>query len=562
MWNVGAELSVGHSSSQPAVGRPGRLWGDERLAREVAAGNDRAFATLFHRYHQQLYRYCRSLTRDERDAEDALQSALTKALVALREDRRNAPVRPWLYRIAHNESISLLRSRQLTAALADEHEAPWSVVESVEQRERLALLLDDLQELPERQRGALVMRELNGLSHEEIGLALEVSAGAAKQTILEARRSLLEFTEGRAMPCEDVRRVISDQDRRSLRSRRVRAHLRGCARCSAFAAAIPQRRADLQALCPIMPAAGAASLLTKLTGAGSGHGGGGTGLAAGSAAKGIGTAVSIKAAATGAAVIATLTVGAVTVLHHAPPAASGAGSTPVVSRAGEAAAGTGAAGAHGTPSSGAFFPSTAPGYQPRRSTHHAAVVPTPTPAHPHPHPTPAAAPTASPTAEQSGAASIGAVGDGGAGGAHAGSHPADGRAVVHGAARGLTHASIHRATTHPRSTVRHSRLPHPRRATRRHAPVAARPHRTHPTTPVTRSTTASSTTTTPAATAPTTTSSAGSPPVGHTGAGGNSGNGSSGGSAAGSGQGSSGSSGVNAAGTVANPPANNSAGRS
>src|ERR1700712_5341648 len=90
---------------------PLRIAGDEPRARMVTAGHDQAFATLYDRYRDVLVRYCRSLVRDDQDALDAFQSAMLNALRALREDRRRAPVRPWLFRIAHNESVSVLRRR-------------------------------------------------------------------------------------------------------------------------------------------------------------------------------------------------------------------------------------------------------------------------------------------------------------------------------------------------------------------------------------------------------------------------------------------------------------------
>jgi RNA polymerase sigma factor (sigma-70 family) len=331
MCAVEVDIPMAGRHAQRPPGLPGRLAGDERLARETGAGSDRAFTTLFQRYHPQLYRYCRGLTGNDHDAQDAVQVTFTKALVAMREGRRNAPLRPWLYRIAHNESISVIRSRNsLLVDLPADLEARQGVTDNFEDRERMATLLADLRELPERQRGALVMRELSGLSHEEIAEALQISVGAAKQSILEARRSIMEFAEGRAMLCDEIQRIVSDDDRRSLRSRRVRAHLRDCAVCAAFAEAIPRRRADMLTLWPALPAASSAGLLAKLTGAGSGHGGGG-GLAAGSAAKGLGATLSAKAAAAaGVAVVATATatVGAVAVLHHAPTARLGLPSQP------------------------------------------------------------------------------------------------------------------------------------------------------------------------------------------------------------------------------------------
>jgi RNA polymerase sigma factor (sigma-70 family) len=303
-------------------------FGDERLAHLVAGGNERAFAALYERYHQPLYRYCRSIVRDDTDAQDALQSTFAGALVALRGAQRSAPVRPWLFRIAHNESISVLRRRSGGEELS---EASGRSVASAEDRagdrERFVLLVADLRELPERLRGALLMRELSGLSHEEIAIALDTSVGAAKQAIFDARRGLLDFAEGRAMACEAVRRSVSDGDGRVLRGRRVRAHLRDCQTCAAFAAAIPARRAELQALVPVLPAAASAAMLARVIGSGSGHGasGGAGALAAGAAGKTVGATIAAKTLV-GAAILATAAAGVtgVTVVlthtHHQPAA--------------------------------------------------------------------------------------------------------------------------------------------------------------------------------------------------------------------------------------------------
>lgn len=294
------------------------LASDERLARLVARGDEAACRVLYERYHQQLYRYCRSLLRDDTDAQDALQTTFISALGALGRGQRDAPMRPWLFRIAHNESISLLRRRRPMQQLSDAHEAgSVPLEEQVEERERLTELVADLHELPERQRAALVMRELSGLSHEEIALALGSSVGATKQSIFEARQSMMEFAEGRAMVCAEVRRLISDADGRVLRSRRIRAHIRDCPGCGAFAAAMPERSRQLRALAPPLPALAAAGVLTRAVGGGSAHGGDAAGLAAAGAGKTIGAAVAIKA--TAVAVAVTAAAGAAVALRHATP---------------------------------------------------------------------------------------------------------------------------------------------------------------------------------------------------------------------------------------------------
>jgi RNA polymerase sigma factor (sigma-70 family) len=299
--------------------------GDERLARLVGAGNERAFAVLYERYHQPLYRYCRSILHDETDAQDALQSTLAGALAALQRGQRDAPVRPWLFRIAHNETITLLRRRRPTVELTEwEEPAGRSTDEQAETRARLAQLVRDLQGLPERQRSALVMRELGGLSHEEIAIALDTSPGAAKQTIFDARRGLFEFSEGRAMACEDVRRLISDGDGRALRRRRVVAHMRDCAGCAAFAGAIPARSDDLRILAPPLAPVAAAGLLASLSGAGTAHGGGGLGAVASAGAGKTLTATLAAKAVVGVAVIAAATAGVSTVLPRASHSGTGA----------------------------------------------------------------------------------------------------------------------------------------------------------------------------------------------------------------------------------------------
>jgi RNA polymerase sigma factor (sigma-70 family) len=261
------------------------LCSDERLAKLVSGGSERALTVLYERHHQALYRYCRSILRDDDDAQDALQSTMTHAFLALRASERDVAVRPWLFRIAHNEAVSILRKRRHADPLEEEHErSEVSVERTVDQRERLRLLVADIQALPERQRAALLMRELSGLSIEEIAAALSVSQGAAKQTLFEARSSLQEFAEGRAMECEPVRRAISDGDGRVLRGRRMRAHLRGCEGCRDFRALIDTRTADLRALVPPLPAGAAAAMLGRVLvhGTGGGHGAG-TAAASGAA---------------------------------------------------------------------------------------------------------------------------------------------------------------------------------------------------------------------------------------------------------------------------------------
>ena len=283
-----------------------RLLSDDRLTRRAVSGDQRAFAAIFSRYHQPLYRFCLAIVGNPDDAQDALQNTMAKVLRSLPGEEREIELKPWLYRIAHNESIDLLRRRRETRELDVEQVAPgYGLAEDVATRERLRGLLDDLRELPERQREVLVMRELSGLDFEEIGPALGTSGAVARQTLYEARQSLRQMDEGREMDCDAVTKALSDGDGRVTRRRDIRSHLRSCAACREFRDEIEGRQRDLAGLAPL-PAVAAAGMLHGLLGGGS-QGATGGGLAAtlgGGAAKTIGASTLVKGVATVAVVAA------------------------------------------------------------------------------------------------------------------------------------------------------------------------------------------------------------------------------------------------------------------
>jgi RNA polymerase sigma factor (sigma-70 family) len=276
---------------------------DDRLARRAARGDRRAFAEIYRRYDQDLYRFCLAMVGNPQDAQDTLQNTMVKVLRGLPGEERTIQLKPWLYRIARNESIETLRKRRESSELEPQHAVAVGVTETAETRERLRTLLADLEVLPERQRSALVMRELAGLGYDQIGAAFGTSAAVARQTLYEARLSLRQLEAGREMRCAEVMRKLSDADGRVTRRRELRAHLRGCADCRAFRDGIGKRHEDLAALGPLPVAASAALLNGVLVeaGASGGAAAGGVGLG-GSLAAGAGqvaaTSVAVKSAAT------------------------------------------------------------------------------------------------------------------------------------------------------------------------------------------------------------------------------------------------------------------------
>ena len=161
------------------------------LSRRAKRGERSAFEEIFRTHHQELYRYCLAILRDRDDAEDALQATMAAALRSLPGESRRIEVRPWLFRVAHNESISMLRRRRDEAGeeeLADRTALPHD--SEIATRERLRSLVADLGELPERQRSAIVMRELSGLSYGEIASILGCSEATVRSHVSRALATL------------------------------------------------------------------------------------------------------------------------------------------------------------------------------------------------------------------------------------------------------------------------------------------------------------------------------------------------------------------------------------
>lgn len=164
---------------------------DRRLVDLVRDGYDAAFEEIVRRYRRPLDRFAAAFVGHR--SEDVTQDAFSKALLALRGSEAEIELRPWLYRIVRNTALNDLRAAApIAAELSETMPGARSAAAEVESREELRDLMERLQALPETQRAALVMRELEGLSHEEIAAALGLSGGAARQAIFRARAALRE----------------------------------------------------------------------------------------------------------------------------------------------------------------------------------------------------------------------------------------------------------------------------------------------------------------------------------------------------------------------------------
>jgi RNA polymerase sigma factor (sigma-70 family) len=167
-----------------------RLQSDERLGALAMDGHEAAFAAIVDRYRTPLLRYCAGIVGASR-AEDAVQQVLINAHDAFTRTNDVRHLRSWLYRIAHNTSLNVLRAVRDDVPL-DARQAAVAAgpADAYERSERLRATLVAVRDLPERQRAALVLRELEGRSHEEIATALGVTTGSARQHLMRARTAV------------------------------------------------------------------------------------------------------------------------------------------------------------------------------------------------------------------------------------------------------------------------------------------------------------------------------------------------------------------------------------
>jgi RNA polymerase sigma factor (sigma-70 family) len=175
--------------------------GDDTLVGLIAAGSDDAFAALDERYRRRLVRFARGFVPGgQADAEDVVQEALVRAVRALRNGSRPDSLGPWLHRITRNCALDLTASRRRhpVVELVDHAHPPTEDAEAaVERSLGMRGLVADVGRLPDTQRSALVLRELEGRSYADIADELDVTVPAVKSLLVRARAGLKRAREDR-----------------------------------------------------------------------------------------------------------------------------------------------------------------------------------------------------------------------------------------------------------------------------------------------------------------------------------------------------------------------------
>lgn len=183
---------------------------DQNLLAALRRRDADAFAVLFEQYSDKIFRLALGLLGDEDEAEGIVQDSFLRLFEKLDQFEGRSQLGTWLYRVAYNASIDRLRKRRPTQPLADEAQADddtpfmpalltdWSQAPEAlfDSGETQAQLETAIGQLPERLRGAFILREIEGLSTAEAAVVLGISEGAVKVRLHRARLLLREELSG------------------------------------------------------------------------------------------------------------------------------------------------------------------------------------------------------------------------------------------------------------------------------------------------------------------------------------------------------------------------------
>src|SRR5204862_407269 len=185
-----------------------RLQSDERLVSLTRKGNQAAYEALVARYQSRLLAFCRHMVSSQEDAEDVLQEVFAAAFNAICADERYINARPWLYRIARNRCLNhLRRPRPAGQDSMDvfERDGGTTTADTVHEREEFRHIVADVQDLPETQRTALLLREIDALSYDQIAEAMDTTGPSVKSLLVPARVSLAAAAESPLPTCDGAR---------------------------------------------------------------------------------------------------------------------------------------------------------------------------------------------------------------------------------------------------------------------------------------------------------------------------------------------------------------------
>jgi RNA polymerase sigma-70 factor (ECF subfamily) len=186
---------------------PSRKAQDQALVEAARAGDNRAYGQLVETYQRRVYALAFGMLRHREDAWDVAQEAFVKAYKNLDKFEGHSAFYTWLYRITYNVAMDHLRySKRRETVDMDQHELEQHIeddkghnfsnpLESLDRKELRGVLARAMDELSEKHRAIIVLREVEGLSYEEMADVLKISKGTVMSRLFHARKNLQKLLE-------------------------------------------------------------------------------------------------------------------------------------------------------------------------------------------------------------------------------------------------------------------------------------------------------------------------------------------------------------------------------
>ena len=198
---------------------------EKELILLLQQGDEAAFETLVRLYEKKVYTLCRRMCGNDEDAQEAAQDAFLSLWRSAKSFRGDASLSTWLYRLATNACIDLLRrnKRGGERVSLDDEETTLELVDAaplpeqaLERKETQRLIEEGLAALPEDYRAILLLREAEGLSYAEIAEAMHMELGTVKSRISRGRVLLRNYLTASGNFFDSVSSKVTECNREEM----------------------------------------------------------------------------------------------------------------------------------------------------------------------------------------------------------------------------------------------------------------------------------------------------------------------------------------------------------
>jgi len=173
--------------------------GEEELLERARNGDDKAFSLLIENYEKYVYNVILRIVEEKEEAKDIAQETFIKAYMNIKTFRKDSSFKTWIYRIAVNTAMDYLRRKVRSKIdLVTTHEDGLEVKnfqtpeEVIEQKLTIEMVRKEISKLPLDYKVALILKDIEGMSYEEISNILKINLGSVKSRIWRARNLLRE----------------------------------------------------------------------------------------------------------------------------------------------------------------------------------------------------------------------------------------------------------------------------------------------------------------------------------------------------------------------------------